>query len=436
MTDQDPRTVDLEVTVPGTPEQVWDAIATGPGISSWLHPTRVDEHVGGAFSFDMGGSAEAPTGAAGHRHRLHAPHRFATEAPWSTGGQSTTLATEWLVAARDEGTCVVRIVMSGFGPGDDWDDEIDALREGMGVALETLRLYLAHFPGGGRPSSRPGRRSPVPRAPRSTPCSGPSPGRGEVGDRVVLAGTPSLAGTVEVLSPGEHRCDVVLLVDTPGPGVADLATYGADAGVGVHLTVFDAPDTDAARVAERERPRWTAWTRRSDDHHTRPRAARARGPHPARPARRARPLGPARRPPPALRAARCGRRPAAVDHRRLRVPRRRLPRDDGDARRPHRRRRLLLVGAAAFGVASLAAAFAPTPELLIAARAALGIAGATLMPSALALVTELFPDPRPRAPPWPSCSPRSWPAARSGPPSAGCCSPTSGGARCSCPASR
>ena len=58
------------------------------------------------------------------------------------------------------------------------------------------------------------------------------------------------------------------------------------------------------------------------------------------------------------------------------------------------RRRLLLVGAAAFGVASLAAAFAPTPELLIAARAALGIAGATLMPSALALVTELFPEPR------------------------------------------
>ena len=58
------------------------------------------------------------------------------------------------------------------------------------------------------------------------------------------------------------------------------------------------------------------------------------------------------------------------------------------------RRRLLLLGAAAFGVASPAAAFAPTPELLIAARAALGIAGATLMPSALALVTELLPDPR------------------------------------------
>ena len=87
MTDQDPRTVDLEVTVPGTPDQVWDAIATGPGISSWLHPTRVDEHVGGAFGFDMGGSAEeAEQAPQGTVTAYDAPHRFATEAPWSTAG--------------------------------------------------------------------------------------------------------------------------------------------------------------------------------------------------------------------------------------------------------------------------------------------------------------------------------------------------------------
>ncbi|GAA4254183.1 MFS transporter [Dactylosporangium darangshiense] len=58
------------------------------------------------------------------------------------------------------------------------------------------------------------------------------------------------------------------------------------------------------------------------------------------------------------------------------------------------RRRLLLVGAAAFGVASVAAAYASTPEMLIAARAALGIAGATLMPSTMALIRNMFPDPK------------------------------------------
>ncbi|GAA2776576.1 MFS transporter [Saccharopolyspora taberi] len=56
------------------------------------------------------------------------------------------------------------------------------------------------------------------------------------------------------------------------------------------------------------------------------------------------------------------------------------------------RRRLLLVGGAAFGLASLAAAFATTPGLLIAARIALGVAGATLMPSTLALITSMFAD--------------------------------------------
>ncbi len=54
------------------------------------------------------------------------------------------------------------------------------------------------------------------------------------------------------------------------------------------------------------------------------------------------------------------------------------------------RRRLLMIGAAGFGAASLMAAYAPTPSALIAARALLGIAGATLMPSTLALISNMF----------------------------------------------
>ncbi|MDA2814213.1 MFS transporter [Nocardiopsis sp. RSe5-2] len=60
------------------------------------------------------------------------------------------------------------------------------------------------------------------------------------------------------------------------------------------------------------------------------------------------------------------------------------------------RRRLLMIGALGFGLASLAAAFAPTPEILIAARALLGMAGATLMPSTLSLLRNLFTDDRQR----------------------------------------
>jgi len=56
------------------------------------------------------------------------------------------------------------------------------------------------------------------------------------------------------------------------------------------------------------------------------------------------------------------------------------------------RRRLLLIGAAAFGAASVAAAYAATPQMLIAARAVLGVAGATLAPSTLALIRSMFLD--------------------------------------------
>src|SRR5687768_8200138 len=60
------------------------------------------------------------------------------------------------------------------------------------------------------------------------------------------------------------------------------------------------------------------------------------------------------------------------------------------------RRRLLLIGAAAFGVASLLAAFSPTAELLIVSRALLGLAGATLAPSTLSLILHMFTDERER----------------------------------------
>ncbi|MFV2119366.1 MFS transporter [Streptomyces sp. Act-28] len=60
------------------------------------------------------------------------------------------------------------------------------------------------------------------------------------------------------------------------------------------------------------------------------------------------------------------------------------------------RLKLLMTGAAVFGAASAGAAFASSPDLLIAFRALMGVAGATLLPSALAVLSELFPDPRRR----------------------------------------
>lgn len=78
------------------------------------------------------------------------------------------------------------------------------------------------------------------------------------------------------------------------------------------------------------------------------------------------------------------------------------------------RRKLLLIGAAAFGAVSLFAAFSRTAETLILSRALLGIAGATLAPSTLSLIFSMFQDPgrQPRERPssrWPvRPSSRGW----------------------------
>ncbi|WP_274426087.1 MFS transporter [Chelativorans sp. YIM 93263] len=61
------------------------------------------------------------------------------------------------------------------------------------------------------------------------------------------------------------------------------------------------------------------------------------------------------------------------------------------------RRRLLMIGSAAFGLASVLAAYSTSAGMLIAARAVLGLAGATLMPSTLALISNMFPDARERS---------------------------------------
>lgn len=61
------------------------------------------------------------------------------------------------------------------------------------------------------------------------------------------------------------------------------------------------------------------------------------------------------------------------------------------------RRRLLLIGAVAFGLTSVLAAFSTTPEMLIVSRALLGIAGATIAPSTLSLIFHMFTDPKQRS---------------------------------------
>ena len=141
MTEEQPRgsrVIDLSVEVPGTVEEVWAAIATGPGIGSWFVRHELEERVGGSATMDFGdwGTDTATVTA------FEPPHRIEL-----TSHGDRPLAYEWTVEARDGGTCVVRLVNSGFGPGADWDGDYDAMTQGWRTFLANLRAHRTYFAG-------------------------------------------------------------------------------------------------------------------------------------------------------------------------------------------------------------------------------------------------------------------------------------------------
>jgi uncharacterized protein YndB with AHSA1/START domain len=122
------------------PETVWDAIATGPGLSSWfMGATEVDPGEG-VVRTTMGSYVqESSIGA-------YEPGRhFAFRGADSVDGRF--FAMEFLLEARTGGSTVLRIVSSGFLPDDDWEAEFEAMQAGGRLYLHTLVEYLTHFAG-------------------------------------------------------------------------------------------------------------------------------------------------------------------------------------------------------------------------------------------------------------------------------------------------
>src|SRR5579863_7417560 len=117
------RYVQFEVEVPGTPEEVWQAVATGPGISSWFVPVEFEMCDGKpvAVKVTMAPGMESTSAVTAWKP----PQKWGTESDgWIPG--MPPIAHEWTVEARGGGTCIVRIVQSLFASTDDWDDQLEA----------------------------------------------------------------------------------------------------------------------------------------------------------------------------------------------------------------------------------------------------------------------------------------------------------------------
>lgn len=129
-----------EIPLDATPEQVWAAIATGPGVDSWfMGHSEIEPREGGRGSLSLLGHTEQSTVTAWEPGR-----RFATRGDTAPDGEF--MAFEYLIEGRDGGGTVLRMVHSGL-LGDDWEDQYDALSVGDAMYLKKLAAYLAHFPG-------------------------------------------------------------------------------------------------------------------------------------------------------------------------------------------------------------------------------------------------------------------------------------------------
>jgi uncharacterized protein YndB with AHSA1/START domain len=249
------RSIQVEVEVPGTPEEVWQAIATGPGISAWFAPAEFEERDGKPVTMttNFGPGMESRSVVTA----WDAPRTFASEADgWSPG--SPPIATEWSVEARAGGVCVVRVVQSLFASTDDWDDQLIGTEAGIPGAFRVLRIYLTHFRG--QRSAFMQFMVPVAGTPADawatlTTALGFN-GAGVGQGWAVPVGAPALGGVVEHVN--QSPPGALLRLDEPGPGTAVLFTMDFGESVMAAFSFYLYGDQAAANVA-REMPRWQAW---------------------------------------------------------------------------------------------------------------------------------------------------------------------------------
>lgn len=249
------RVVRVETEVVATPEQVWEAVATGPGFAAWFVPAEVDGREGGEVVTHHGsfGSSRGVVTA------WEPPHRFVyEERAWSQRDGAPPWATEILVEARAGGSCIVQLVSGFFTGGEGWEGELEGSDDGWRAAIEHLRIYFAHFPGQEAAWTRVQRRTTLPAAAAwdrlltELEMTGLAVGQ----RRTAAVSAPPLAGVVEEAAPQR----AMLRIDAPGPGIADLTvhSWGERTHVVLSASCYGAEGAEACAAIDAAWPAWLA----------------------------------------------------------------------------------------------------------------------------------------------------------------------------------
>lgn len=248
------RWVEMEMLVPGTPEEVWQAMATGPGNTAWFTRTTVEERVGGTIHFDFGPNGESR----GEVTIWEPPLRFGyVERDWAEG--APPVATEIAVTARSGGRCVVRMVHSLFASTDDWDDQLEGFEGGWPGFFQVLRVYLAHFAGMEAASFL---AMTSVEAPQLDVWKQLTEGLGlagaDVGEERSSQTPEKLSGIVEHAEQDDRQRYILLRLSQPAPGVALIGTYGASNVANASMAFYLYGD-DAGQRAAASEPEWRDW---------------------------------------------------------------------------------------------------------------------------------------------------------------------------------
>jgi uncharacterized protein YndB with AHSA1/START domain len=235
-----PFELSQELELAATPEQVWDAIATGPGVDSWfMGRSEIGTAEGGPADLTMLGGTEHATITA-----YEPGSRFATRTEEAPDGRF--MAFEYLIEGRGGGTTVLRLVQSGM-LGDDWETEFEAMKAGWPLYLATLRQYVTRFCG---------------RTPSVTTVFRPGAGGAEAVWKLVtesLGVTPAVAEGEEVRLPGGSS-GVVFYADLP-------VALGVRTDDGLYRFIYSGAHRGDALVlghqnfaGRDEQSAWDAWT--------------------------------------------------------------------------------------------------------------------------------------------------------------------------------
>ncbi|MGJ5816430.1 SRPBCC family protein [Paludibaculum fermentans] len=249
------RYVQAEVEVPGSVEEVWAAIATGPGVSSWFVPCEGSGEVGSTVTAHFGPGMDSVATVTA----WDPPHRFAAESG-DLGPNAPSLATEWSVEAKAGGTCIVRVVHSLFADSDDWDNQLNSVESGWPAFFRILKLYMTHFRGEQGTMFRAMGMASEPADAVWTKVAG---GLGLTGAapgdrRSAPPEAPALAGVLEETAGGGHPHQVLLRLDQPAPGIAHLFTMPMGGMVVVCLSMYLYGEASPALAAANE-PLWQQW---------------------------------------------------------------------------------------------------------------------------------------------------------------------------------